>query len=79
MVTVAEQRFAEQVDAVAEGVAQMVDRYVMMITEQLCSLENQHGVAMARPEMAQLKAAVLEGLNALDGMVAQFRTNRSAR
>lgn len=74
MGTPAEQQFAGQVNAVAEGVADMVDSYVMMVTDQLCALETEHA-ANTLSDFADRKARILTMVDTLDRMVARYRVN----
>lgn len=57
----------------SDHLAQVVDRYVMAVTEGICSLENRDGSVRERPEFVARKARILGCLDALDGLVATFR------
>lgn len=57
----------------SDHLAQVVDRYVMAVTEGICSLEKQDRSVRERPEFIARKARILECLDALDGLVASFR------
>lgn len=58
---------------VSDGFAELVDKYVMAVTEGLCSLENQNRSVMERSDLVEHRNRIMEDLDALDGLMAGFR------
>lgn len=59
---------------VTEDLANLVDQYVMIVTEGLCFLENENRRAMERPDISYRKVRVLKNMEMLDKMIAVFRS-----
>lgn len=57
----------------SDGLAELVDRYVMIVTEYLCSLEKQNHGLLQQPEIVERKAYILEALDMLERLMASFR------
>lgn len=61
------------VSSAKEKFGRLVDEYVIVVTERLCSLDNEMPGLMQRSDMSDHKARILRGLEALDRLVADYR------
>lgn len=58
----------------SDGLAELVDRYVMTVTEYLCSLEKENHGLLQQPEIVERKAFILDALETLDRLMGSFRS-----
>lgn len=56
-------------------VAELVDNYVMVVTEWLCSMENDNPGMRGRPEFIEQRAKILAGLDTLEDLLVDLRTS----
>lgn len=60
-----------------EYFARLVDQFVMVVTEGLCSMENENSRVARNPEIIVRKARILDGLDNLDRMMARYQNSTS--
>lgn len=56
-------------------VAELVDNYVMVVTEWLCSIENDNPGMRGRSEFVEQRAKILAGLDMLEDLLVDLRTS----
>ena len=68
-----EQRITQALCDLELLVTRLVDNYVMIVTEGLCSMENENGPVTQTPEIIDRKARILAGLDNLDRLMSSYQ------